>query len=99
MEVNGVDDVEGEEWRYRIRFEVMNTGRDTGLISVLYGTFDENGDYLTQQRNFLIPPGEAREVKVLGGQIGDFIVDLGLTRNLPYLLSPPRRNFRRFMYD
>ena len=98
-DLNGIDDVEGEGWRSRIRFEVMNTGRDTGLISVLYNTFDENGDFLTQQRNFLMPPGEAWEVKVVGGQINHFVVDLGLTRNLPYLLAAPRRNFSYFMFD
>ena len=46
-----------------------------------------------------MPPGEAWEVKVVGGQINHFVVDLGLTRNLPYLLAAPRRNFSYFMFD
>lgn len=89
----GVELLPTEERRFRGYFQILNTGRDSGVISVKYGCFRE-GESCAVIRNYVIPPGEAREIKFRDGQFYSFELNLGITRNVPGLLVPYKENAR-----
>lgn len=80
-----------KERKYRGKFQVMNTGRDSGVISVKYNCSRGERVCLVV-RNYIIPPGEAREIKFRDGQFYEFVLELGLSRNIPDVLTPCRES-------
>ena len=87
----GVERVPTKERKFRGYFQIMNTGQDSGVISVRYQCFRDITS-CNVIRNYVIAPGEVKEIKFKDGQFYNFEVSLGISRNMPNVLIPEREN-------